>query len=73
MAIYINLYFIMLMVYALHFVFATLQSVVSAGSDDPLPWMLCDAWWNTPNCRNTSRINASDALKTVESTQEYWE
>ncbi len=77
MAIHCNVYFILLMVWAMHFLFTTINAVIF--EDGTLPWMRCDAWWNTPNCRNNlvnvtgSSADVSNFSNSVESTEEYWE
>merc|ERR1712156_350490 len=42
---------------------------------DPLPWVSCDNWWNTPECSsvkdNTSKIGVEISNKT--STQEFYD
>jgi hypothetical protein len=75
MMLFVNVYFIILMVWPMHFMFA---SLVPLFSDQPLPWTRCDAWWNTDKCRGPDYWGNSSATRklsndTVESTVEYWE
>lgn len=83
---YINIYYTVILGWALFYMFASFQST--------LPWSRCDNEWNTPNCVDYSKdrshlgkqvndtiqnvtlvVNstAANASKSVSASQEYWE
>lgn len=83
---YINIYYTVILVWALFYMFASFQST--------LPWSRCDNEWNTPNCvdyrkdrshlgkqvndtiQNVTLVvnsTAANASKSVSASQEYWE
>jgi len=77
MMMFVNVYFIILMTWPMHFMFASLVPLFN--EDGRLPWTRCDAWWNSENCRTpgewaeankTSDWNSNN--KTVGSSLEYW-
>ncbi|VDP72501.1 unnamed protein product [Echinostoma caproni] len=67
----VNCYYTVILSWGLHFLFSSFQS--------PLPWTLCDQWWNTEGCvvnksaeGNRTQGSNSSLMDTDPST-EYWE
>lgn len=50
-AFYVDLYYNLLIAWALHFFFASF-------SINSLPWTKCDAEWNTNNCNSILKYNS---------------
>ncbi|KAA0184613.1 Transporter [Fasciolopsis buskii] len=67
----VNCYYTVILGWGLHYLFSSFQS--------PLPWTLCDQWWNTAGCFSneteqpnpTGRTNSS--LMDTDPATEYWE
>ena len=74
MNMFVNVYFIILMTWPMHFMFASLVPIFN--EDGKLPWTKCDGWWNTENCRTPGEWaeanKTSLSNKTVGSSLEYW-
>ena len=81
---YINIYYTVILGWALYYMFASFQST--------LPWSHCGNEWNTPNCvdysvkepgsgMQTNRsitnatilANTTAGIQKVSASQEYWE
>ncbi|TPP63254.1 Sodium-and chloride-dependent betaine transporter, partial [Fasciola gigantica] len=67
----VNCYYTVILGWGLHYLFFSFQS--------PLPWTLCDQWWNTDGCFsntteqvNRTQLDNSSTMGTDPST-EYWE
>ncbi|KAK6620008.1 hypothetical protein RUM44_006408 [Polyplax serrata] len=70
----LNVYYIVILAWAIHFFFNSFRAV--------LPWSSCDNWWNTPSCIVGSEAkalregtNSTEVLgeKRVDAIVEYWE
>ena len=71
MVFYSNVYYIIILAWALHYFFASFTT-------SSLPWSTCGNWWNTDNCitmTDNKEINDlnRNATNAVDSVVEYWE
>ena len=73
MVFYCNVYYTILLAWALHYLFFSFQS--------PLPWATCGNWWNSDGCITyngsiaegivVADVNKSSSV--ADSVVEYWE
>ena len=70
MVFYCNVYYIVVLCWALHYLFSSFTS-------GELPWSTCDNWWNTEHCispeHGNNGTNADNNGTTTDSVVEYWE
>ena len=67
----VNVYYIVIMTWAMHFLFMSLTPLFN--EDGLLPWTTCKASWNTEKCRTPEEWAANaNNNDTVASSMEYW-
>ena len=77
MVFYCNLYYIVVLAWALYYLFASI-SAASTGSD--LPWATCGNDWNTPDCFSVASCEGAGngtacngGKGSVDAAVEFWE
>ena len=72
MVVLSNIYYIILLAWGLHYLVASLSSIMLGGD---LPWAGCDHDWNTEFCTAPKdRNNGSTAIEgATDPVEEYWE
>ena len=64
-----NVYYIVVLAWGLHYLFATLAAIFGIAFGGKLPWTTCGNDWNTANCASNEREDNG----TSDSALEYWE
>ncbi len=81
MVIYCNLYYIVVMAWAIHFLGSSLLALLDQSEDAALPWAKCGQWWNSPGCVSVASNDTSSVVVAqqqgevnyTDSAVEYWE
>ena len=58
-----NTYYIVIIAWTLYYLFSSFKS--------PLPWSLCNEWWNTETCHEPDGIH-NESVGVVTPSEEFW-